>query len=362
MRILFGGDFYLGDKNNFLHNYKDSLKELKKIRDTYDLFFLNLEGLISDEYENSTLNGIKLINSKKTISVLKFLNVSGVFLSNNHTMDFPSVLSSTIGLLESNNIMVLGAGSLDKLKGTTFKVKNISVTIAGFSEDIGRNNDYATETKSSYFLFNDNSLKKVLSEKSDLFFVYIHHGLMREYYPTPELRELLHLNSNSSTFFIGSHAHHVMGIEEDKFVYGLGDLFFKNFINEENKFIYKNFKKSNYTFLVGYSFDKEKLISKKIHPLYKNSNEILISSKQVNMQVEKKIERLSKKWNNNYANDFEKNCTRDNGVINFFRYEVLSLTEYIFNIIRFKFKYEFIKSPGFRKIEIVNKLVKFLRK
>jgi len=362
MKILFGGDFYLGDKNNFLNNYKNSLFELKKIREEYDLFFLNLEGLISDNYENSALNGIKLIHSEKIIEVLKFLNVTGVFLSNNHTMDFPEALSYTIDLLESNNIMALGAGSLDRLTGSTFNIKDTSITIAGFSEDIGKNNDYTTRTKSSYFLLNENSLKKVLKKESELFFIYVHHGLMREYYPTPHLRDLLHKNCNDTTYFLGSHAHHVMGIENDHFIYGMGDLFFKNFIDEKNKFVYKNFNKSNYTFLIGYEFDKKSFIKKRIYPLFKDRYETLVSNDKIKNSVKKDIKILSQKWNSNYKIDFKEFCTRDNGLNNFFKYEFLALIEYILNIIKFKFNYEFIKSPGFRQIKILNKTIKFLRK
>jgi len=91
----------------------------------------------------------------------------------------------------------------------------------------------------------------------------------------------------------------------------------------------------------------------KIYPLELKEDKIIYNKKSL-----KKIKKLSDFENFN----FEKLHTRDNGLLKFIEYELQALNEYIYNVVRYNFRYEFLKSPGFRKIEVLNKLIAKIRK
>jgi len=352
MKILVGGDLYLGDKNSVAR--KDSFDLLKHIRENYDLFFCNLEGLISDRFENDTSYGIKLINSTKSVDILKHIGIDGVFLSNNHTTDF-DVVDETLDILDKNDIFSFGLG-YEKDLFKIIKTDNEELLVCSMSEDIGEKEDFATKIKKSYIHFNETNLKKLSEQNIINKLLYIHHGLMREYYPTPNVRDLLLKYAHGFSLMVGSHAHHIMGIEKYKdkiLAYGLGDLYFHTFVDKKNRFIYKNFKKSNFSFLLGIELKDGNIQNHKIYPLELKEDKIIYNKKSL-----KKIKKLSDFENFN----FEKLHTRDNGLLKFIEYELQALNEYIYNVVRYNFRYEFLKSPGFRKIEVLNKLIAKIRK
>lgn len=107
MAILFLGDFYYG----YDDIYDDICEISNFIRENGYSVILNLEGPITEAKDKILKRGEHLRQSKRTVEVLKMLNVVGVSLANNHMMDFGEQgLRDTIEVLDSCGIQHSGAG------------------------------------------------------------------------------------------------------------------------------------------------------------------------------------------------------------------------------------------------------------
>lgn len=89
MKIAFLGDIAIF-KNGMLKDEKWNIR-LAKVREKlsqFDMVIANLEVPLTDCSKTRVCKGIHLKSDKEIIDILKYLNITGVCLANNHICDF----------------------------------------------------------------------------------------------------------------------------------------------------------------------------------------------------------------------------------------------------------------------------------
>ena len=245
-KLLFLGDLYY-DYNQIT----DDIEKLSKwIQANEYVTIVNLEGSIRSNADNPIKKrGPNLANSSAVVDVLKKLNVIGVCLANNHTLDFGSEsLAETLHKLDENGIKHTGAG-LDihqALRPMTFEIEDKTYAVINFGWDV-EETVYASETlpgcaprEKAVIL---DTIRQV-SKTADRVIVCLHWGFEYNRLPMPRDIALAHnIIDAGAELIIGHHPHCVQPKEtysNKSIYYSLGNFYFSS---RRDKFK-KEFKES----------------------------------------------------------------------------------------------------------------------
>lgn len=243
MMILVAGDLVPTEINIELFNEADTQsllgEGLNKLWNSSSFRICNLEVPLYDKNNPIFKSGPNLKAPKSTIKGIKALNPTLLSLANNHIMDHGvEGLSSTLQLLEENNIPYVGIGnSLNSMTNYYF--------LSQGEKEIGvyacAQNEYsiATDSKPGANPFDPlESLDhiKELKSKCDYVIVLYHGGIEHYRYPSPYDQKISKkMIDYGADLIVFQHSHCVGCFEEYKgstIVYGQGNFLFNKYDNE----------------------------------------------------------------------------------------------------------------------------------
>lgn len=255
MRILIGGDIAIPDENT-LKNVEDFLSENKEIFQGTSLI-VNLEGLITEEDHLSADTPV-LFNIPGVIKTFKkYSNLICACLANNHTLDLPYSIDSTIECLRQYKVRYCGI----KYKGKNFsdiEIQKDDITIRVFNYCwhqllVYQQNPAKNGLEVSVIHHNElkNKLKKSKNEIKNVFnIVYFHWNMDMEVLPFPEhcifARDLI---DNGADLIIGSHSHCIQPFEIYKskgIFYNIGNFVIPDNVFANGRLFYPDWSKFGY--------------------------------------------------------------------------------------------------------------------
>ncbi len=200
-----------------------------------DYRMLNLETPIL--HKTPTLDKLKsyvFYGEKKDLRVLTALQIDGVFLGNNHTMDIgESGLLDTLLSLDESKISYAGAGKNEEeaLKPLVFKKENIEYRTFSFS-DIGETRLFAGPKNSGAAYFRVSTAERLVkkTKPNQVNLLSVHWGV--EYSPEPtevQRKTAKYLVQSGYQVILGHHPHIPQGIEvfpKGIVIYSLGNFLF----------------------------------------------------------------------------------------------------------------------------------------
>jgi poly-gamma-glutamate synthesis protein (capsule biosynthesis protein) len=260
-KLLFAGDtmFNWGVRETIEKNgYEDSFREWKPIFEKADLRFLNLETPIIQKHRSGTRDkSYVFYGFEEDIEFLKYLNLSAVFLGNNHAMDFDAEgLSDTIKLLNKHSIPHLGAGMDENsaFGSKTFPTKAGEIWMLSTSE-VGERHLFARGSRPGVAYFYESKVIQILkaNQRSNPRIrpiLNLHWGW--EYNPEPspgQKKSAYRMIDAGFDAIVGHHPHIPQGIEIYKgkpIVYSLGNFVFgsKNAYLNHNLVLIMHYKKN----------------------------------------------------------------------------------------------------------------------
>jgi len=212
--------------------------KLKDVIENTENFYVNLEAPLTDTKKNIFKSGPSLKSKPSMIDTIKGIGVTGVFLANNHIMDYGSEgLTDTIKACRENNITTVGADKNKELaqKPVYIDVGSKTVAIINIAE-----NEFGSATPdqpgiSTFDTFQNIRTLKETRKKCDILIVSLHAGL--EYFPLPRpgLRDLCQFLIEEGADAIICHHTHITSayevINNKPIFYGVGNFIF----NAKNK-------------------------------------------------------------------------------------------------------------------------------
>lgn len=272
-KILFGGDVMLdwGIRDIIEEKgYKYPLRDIRNFLLKFDYRFCNLECPISEEGEPHPKKKYIFLAKPDHINVIKYANINGVSLANNHITDFGKVaLQNTMANLHINGIGFTGAG-MDIGSShlpISIEIRGIRLAIFAYS-NIAYEDCYATEkspgiAKATIEVIREDIVQ--FRQFHDFIIISIHWGEEYSEYPTEKQIIMAHsLIDSGADVIIGHHPHIFQGIEiynGKPIFYSLGNFIFGS-INED---IQDNI-------LVEIAFLRDKIKSLSVHPINGNKN------------------------------------------------------------------------------------------
>jgi len=234
-----------------------------------DLRFLNLETpILSSEIEGTKEKSFVFYAEEEDTKLLKLLKVDGVFLGNNHAMDFEREgLQNTIRVLENKSIQAFGAG-LDEKSAYTPRIFNSGQTnllIFSISE-VGQREHFAKGNKAGVAYFFESKMESLVKHakpkgSEQIALLSLHWGW--EYNPEPTIGQKKSAHKMIDAGFdiiIGHHPHVPQGIEiyKDKpILYSLGNFIF----GSKNNYL-------NHNIVVMLHFKANKLVVMELIPAF----------------------------------------------------------------------------------------------
>lgn len=236
MKLIFGGDFYCGEKGNL--TIYESVKQLefekvlgnvKPLFSSADFSFVNVEAPITTSLINSEKTGPCLKNPIETVRALQYLGVTGVMLANNHIADYGAAgIADTLNEFDQVNLATVGAGDVTrKRKPLVIKSASFSVTLLNFAENEWIKLNDQTGANPVDFVDNFNDIKAA-KRYSDFVIVNVHTGCEFNPVPTPGQQKLCRFYIDAGADMVLCHHTHVLSSFEwydGKYIhYGLGNL------------------------------------------------------------------------------------------------------------------------------------------
>lgn len=249
--------------------YSSPFEEWFPIFESADLKFLNLETpILSNEIEGTKEKSFVFFAEEADLKLLELLKLDGVFLGNNHAMDFEKEgLQNTIRLLESKSIQAFGAGLNENLayEPRMFNAKNTNLLIYSISE-VGPREHFARGNKAGVAYFYESKLGSLVKKSKSkngqqISLLSLHWGW--EYNPEPTIGQKRSAHKMIDAGFdliIGHHPHVPQGIEIYKgkpILYSLGNFIF----GSKNNYL-------NHNIVVMLHFKENKLAVMEIIPAF----------------------------------------------------------------------------------------------
>ena len=205
-----------------------------KLNEEQSILF-NLEGLITDVYSSKKPEPI-LFKHSSILDVFQNFDHKICALANNHTLDLPQFLVSTVATLNSKGYNAVGAGN----------IKNTDFEFTVFQED--GHKVYVYNACWDFLLYNQNTLNKALTvnvldelkilrwvenikddDVTAKVIIYVHWSFDLEILPFPSYRRFAKsLIDAGVSLVVGAHSHCIQGGEvyKDGYIaYGLGNFF-----------------------------------------------------------------------------------------------------------------------------------------
>ena len=231
--LSFAGDIMLdrGVKNSVIKNFNNDYSQLFEKSDNLlellkntDIFFANLEGVVSDKgIDQKNLYSFRM--NPVVIPTLKGAGVSILSLANNHINDWGrNAFIDTLARLKENEILYTGGG-LDKTEAETpaiIEKYGMKIGYLGFS-DVGPNNLPASAEKAGILLANNPNFDEIIknaAKQVDYLVVTFHFGVEYQAKHNGRQEELAHRAiDDGAKIIIGTHPH----VIEDTEVYSPKD-------------------------------------------------------------------------------------------------------------------------------------------
>ncbi len=244
LRVLFAGDVMLDwgisdviEKNGYKYPFEDIKEFLKQ----FDYRFCNLECPVSEEGEPHPDKKYIFLGKPEYIETLKYGDINGVSLANNHSNDFgKTALLNTLTNLYTNGISFTGAGMNIGSAHLPISIDIKNVRLAVFAYSVIANDDsFATDSTPGIAGFSLDLIKEDIEQfrrLHDFIIISIHWGNEYSRYPTEKQIEMAHaIIDAGADVIIGHHPHIFQGIEIYKkkpIFYSLGNFIFGS-INED---------------------------------------------------------------------------------------------------------------------------------
>lgn len=275
-KLLFFGDLFYD--YNLIQN--DILELSDWVKENDFISFGNLEGCITQSSTQIEKRGPNLKSSSYTMEVCKLLNVKGLFLANNHVMDFGDVgLKDTIDLLEKNNIRYCGAGINVKKACNPIIMeqegKKIGFINCGWDVE---ETVYASKDSAGCAPKNKQIIIEAINKlknSADYIIVSVHWGFEYNRLPMPIDIELAHeIIDAGADLIIGHHPHCIQPMEKYKgkyIFYSLGNFYFGT-VRDEYTISFKEriSNQSDYGLLVAVDIDTNDI---ELSMIYYDKNE-----------------------------------------------------------------------------------------
>lgn len=341
-KLLFFGDLF--------YDYEllqSDIYELSKwIQDNNYVSFGNLEGCLAHSDTRIQKRGPNLKGSSYTIDVCKLLNVKGLFLANNHMMDFgESGLKDTIELLDANEIQHCGAGvNIDKaFEPMIINVEEKKIGFLNFGWNV-EETVYATKDNAgcaprekSYII---EKIKK-LRDCVDYIVISLHWGFEYNRLPMPADIELAHnIIDAGADLIIGHHSHCIQPMEKYKgkyIFYSLGNFYFGTIRDEYTlSFKEKISNQSDYGLVVAINFETNDI---DFRIVYYDKNKKISCYKEKNYSLIEDITNINYKSFDYYLKVLKRRnninpVLRDNEFVNELKLRFLNLFYIIKNIVK----------------------------
>lgn len=232
MRLIFLGDIAIAQPYGFSPQVVLNWPSV-------DLTLANLEGPIVSNEDLSSLRpnqSFALHNSLDVLSLFRKLNISAVYLANNHIFDLPLSIANTKESLRKEGITGFGAGVNFEEASSPFVYTKDNTTVKIFSfgwEVIGCKLASSNQQGVNPFTV-EHTLKTIRnlrnSDRSSSVVFVIHWNYELELYPQPAHRQLAHdLIREGVDAIIGLHPHVAQGaelVDGKPVIYSLGNWFF----------------------------------------------------------------------------------------------------------------------------------------
>ena len=256
-KLLFFGDLY--------YDYDivkpDIINISKWVNKNNYSSFGNLEGALTYCNEKIVKRGPNLKGTTRTLDVCEQLNVKGLFLANNHIMDFgANGLMETIKHLQNIDVTYCGAGInlFEAVKPIIFDCDSTKVAFLNFGWDV-EETVYAKENSAGCAPLDRNlilSSVRKLHNEVDFVVVSLHWGFEYNRLPMPRDISLAHdIIDAGADLIIGHHPHCVQPVEIYKgkhIYYSLGNFYFGSVRKEYNVSFNESIKnQSDYGLLVA---------------------------------------------------------------------------------------------------------------
>jgi hypothetical protein len=240
VKILFAGDvmFNWGVRQSInQYGYNLPFEDWKDIFEKSDYSFINLETtFLKEKREAFEGKAYVFAGEKNDATILKNIKVDGVFLGNNHAMDYQEEgLLDTMSILDDAKIFHLGAGrNLEEAYNPLIlEGKNLVFPVFNASDVAEKNFPFAKNNQSGVAFFQESLFKKKVSEYKDsnIFpILSLHWG--HEYALEPSIAQRKSAKRMLDAGFsavVGHHPHIPQGIEIYKnkpIIYSLGNFIF----------------------------------------------------------------------------------------------------------------------------------------
>jgi gamma-polyglutamate biosynthesis protein CapA len=244
--LVFAGDVMLDRGVRYMvekhgQDYSFPFLKIKERTEGADIFFANLESMISDQ-GNKIGSIYSFRASPLAMQGLVSAGINVVSLANNHTFDYNRLaFEDTMKRLKENDIKYTGAGfnSQEAHSATVFDLKEVKVGFLGYTEFLY---DYAfsQENRSGITVLNQENLERDIRkarEEVDFLIVTFHYG--DEYQKEPNEKQIS-LSRKAidygASLVIGHHPHVVQSIEkyQGKYIaYSLGNFIFDQYFSQE---------------------------------------------------------------------------------------------------------------------------------
>jgi len=245
---------FLGD---FLYDYDTIQKDIFSLSDHIHknnyAVILNLEGPLKGAQRSPKWSVMS--HDKKSMKVLKKLNVLGVSLANNHVLDWGEKgFRELIYNLEKEHIPYFGAG-LDIERAYTpqiLEIEGLKVCLLGFCWDFYQGVTLDSKSGGVASLKENLVLEKIelMKEKVDRIILVLHWGYEYEKYPLPIHRDFAHRCIDKGADMIIGHHPHIIQVKEvyknKPIYYSLGNFYFGSRRNEFVNFYLDKTNSSRY--------------------------------------------------------------------------------------------------------------------
>ena len=268
MKIAFLGDIAIF-KNGMLKDEKWNIR-LAKVREKlsqFDMVIANLEVPLTDCSKTRVCKGIHLKSDKEIIEILKYLNITGVCLANNHICDFGiKGMQDTLELLDKAQIGYFGINN----KSWMVKVGNNQLAFHGFCCYSSNGAKYISskQVKGVNPLTKSAIVAALEEDKKNgcLSIISVHWGDEYSSLPNEKQVEFLHVLSEQYTFILhGHHAHVMQGIEYNNHSllgYNLGNFCFDECISPINpKLIIKQSPLNRESYILSVEVQNNKIVA-----------------------------------------------------------------------------------------------------
>lgn len=335
MKIAFLGDIAIFENGMLQSGWNTRLKKVKEVLSQHDMVVANLEVPLTNRKKTLVCKGIHLKSNEKVIDVLKYLDISGVCLSNNHICDFGVMgMEDTLKLLQQARIEFYGINNKSWIKNFNYN----TLAFHGFCCYSTNGAKYISfNNKKGVIPFTKSSVINALDEdkkNNRLSIISIHWGDEYSQLPNEQQVDFLHNLSKKYKFILhGHHAHVMQGIEyinNSLLAYNQGNFCFDECTSHINpKLIIKQTSLNKESYILSVEIEKNNIISWDTLGIFHDNNTIeIINNKEKIQLISDKISNCKQKPYKQESIDMIKSQKQNNLAKHDFKWLISKLNYY----------------------------------